>query len=382
MKIAIVTPFPDNPEAPRGGPEVGSVTRARRLAAFGDLDLHVVTFSPAASRPDISSWQGVTIHRLPEPTGSVLFKTIGKGRRKILQYLLELAPEVVHAHDTYGIMVKGVPIPRVLTIHGFIHEDTRVSGRHLPWLRAQLWRWVETAAWADYPHIISISPYVRERLRGISTGVIHDIENPVADSFFHVIRHEKKGTLFSAGVISPRKNTLTLIEAFALLTAGGCSAELRLAGEITDPVYGRHVRDAIRKHGLENRVVLLGRLGTPHIMKELSTAGVFVLVSLEENAPMGIAEAMAAGIPIVTSNRCGMPYMVRHGESGFLVNPKDPVDIAFHLRQLIENSALRNLLGKRSREIASDMYNPERVAKQTRDVYYEAAGVGITACKM
>jgi len=132
------------------------------------------------------------------------------------------------------------------------------------------------------------------------------------------------------------------------------------------------VRERIRRHGLEDRAILLGRIDTEQVRRELAVASVFALVSLEENSPMGIEEAMAAGVPVVTSNRCGMPYMVRDGESGFLVDPHDPHDIARRLRQLLENGELRRSMGAKGREIALDRFHPAKVAARTREVYMQA----------
>lgn len=343
------------------------------LAEFPDLELHVVTTDASCTTVTQTRWGPVTVHRLPLAGHWVLTGAIGVGRRQLQEYLSRLAPDVVHAHDIYGLMVKGLSVPRVFTIHGFIHADTLVSGERLAWFRAHLWRLVERSGWADQPHIISISPYVRERLTGIATGVIHDIENPIAASFFEITRQERRGTIFSAGLICPRKNTLGLVEAFARVVEEGCDARLRLAGHASDPHYASQVEQRIRTLRLEDRIAVLGRLGSDEVRKELSIASVFALVSLEENSPMGIEEAMAAGVPVVTSNRCGMPYMVRNGESGFLVDPLAPAEIARRLRQLLEDDSLRAAMGERSREIAHDRFHPSAVARRTRDVYLRAA---------
>jgi glycosyltransferase involved in cell wall biosynthesis len=101
----------------------------------------------------------------------------------------------------------------------------------------------------------------------------------------------------------------------------------------------------------------------------MAHAAVFTLVSLEENSPMGIEEAMAAGMPVVTSNRCGMPYMVRDGESGFLVDPNNPDDIANRLGQLLKDDELRRSMGAKGREIALDRFHPAKVAARTLEVY-------------
>lgn len=87
---------------------------------------------------------------------------------------------------------------------------------------------------------------------------------------------------------------------------------------------------------------------------------------------MGIEEAMAAGVPVVTSDRCGMPYMVRDGETGFLVDPRDPLEIADRLGELLAGDELRGRLGQRARQIALERYHPDAVAARTAEVYRRA----------
>ena len=374
MKIAIVTHFPKVPEVPHGGVEAVSVNLVKALAAHKDLDIHVITLDSGLHKSHVFLWHGVTMHRLPGREGSAMIHAIGVGRRQVSQYLMNLAPDVVHAHDTYGLMVQGLSIPRVFTIHGFIHSDTMLSKQRWAWIRSRLWRRIETAGWADQPHIISISPYVRERLSGIATGVIHDIDNPISESFYHIERKERQGVIFSAAVISQRKNTLNLIKAFKILLDEGHDAELRLAGTVVEQQYGELVRDYISHMGLGKRVAMLGQLNAGQIHEELSIASAFALVSLEEGSPMGIEEAMAARVPVVTSNRCGMPYMVRHGESGYLVNPLDIPDITRRLKHILEDDPLRDAMGKRAHAIALDRFHPTVVAKRTKEVYYQVSG--------
>ena len=87
---------------------------------------------------------------------------------------------------------------------------------------------------------------------------------------------------------------------------------------------------------------------------------------------MGIEEAMAAGVPVVTSDRCGMPYMVRDGETGFLVDPGDPVEIADRLGELLASEDLRRRFGQRARQVARERYHPDAVAARTAEVYRRA----------
>lgn len=372
MRVAVVTQFPEDPSRPHGGVESVSISLLQALSKHTDLELHIVTLDPSCTSVVLSEWAGISVHRLPKLGRWMLTGAIGSDRHQVATYVKQLAPSVVHAHDVYGLMVKALSIPRVFTIHGFIHADTLVEKQRLARVRSWLWYWAESASWADQPHIISISPYVRERLARIATGTIHDIDNPISESFFHIQRRERKGTILSAAAICPRKNTLSLIESLARLVALGVNVQLRLAGAVTDPVYGERVRESIRACGLEQHVLLLGQVDSAQMKQELAQASVFALVSLEENSPVAIEEAMAAGVPVVTSNGCGMPYLVRDGESGFLVHPHDSSDIAGRLGQLLEDDSLRARMSARSRQIAEDRFNPRAIARRTHEVYLRA----------
>lgn len=372
LKVAVVTSFPRDTGRPVGGVEAVSVNLVRALGEIPELDVHVVTTDHAGAFTEEHAWLGATLHRLPHSGKSVLLDAIGPGRQAIRDFLLKLKPDVVHAHDIYGLMVRDLPIPRVFTIHGFIHSDTRLSGNRMALLRSWLWQRVETAGWAEQAHIISISPYVRERLKGIARGVIHDIDNPIAPECFEIERHEVSGTIFSAAALSHRKNPLALVEALAHVRRAGIDANLRLAGPPIETEYVANLQQRIVQLGLQEYVTLLGSISSDAIREELAKASVFALVSFEEGSPMGIEEAMAAGVPVVTSNRCGMPYMVRHGESGFLVDPYGPTEISRRLIELLADPERCVAMGEKSRAIARDRFHPSIVAQRTLDVYRQS----------
>jgi glycosyltransferase involved in cell wall biosynthesis len=372
VKVAVVTSFPRDPSRPVGGVEAVSVVLVRALAALDDLDVHVVTTDASCSDVERTAHDGATLHRLPRRGRWTLTDAIGPGRRAIQDYLERLTPDVIHAHDVYGLMVKGLALPRVFTIHGFIYADTALSAGRLAGLRSRLWRRIETGGWADQPHIVSISPYVRERLSGIAKGIIHDIDNPIAESFFRIERRERRGVIFCAALINARKNTLTLVEALAHLREKGIDAELRLAGAENEPDYARRVRQRIGELGLQDRVKLLGSISGDQVRAELAAANIFALVSLEEGSPMGIEEAMAAGVPVVASNRCGMPYMIRDGETGFLIDPNDPQDVAWRLAHVLQDDERRAAMGVKAQQVARDRFHPAVVAARTREVYRRA----------
>lgn len=369
LKLAMVTSFPADPAKPGGGVEAVSVNLVRSLAKFPELKVHVITTDHACQTLELSTWENATIHRLPWTATRVLSHTLGSDRLHLRRYLDWLSPDLIHSHDFYGIMVRRIPQPRIFTIHGFIADDTRLAGRPWCFLRSKLWAILEHHNWADQPHIIAISPYVREHLKGISKGTIYDVDNPISEHFFNLKRNAGHNIIFSAATICPRKNTLGLVEAFRLLIKKGVHAQLRLAGKSTDIDYEQSVRQAIQHAQLDRYVTLLGSIGSEQIAEELSHADIFALVSYEEGAPMSIAEAMAAGVPVITSNRCGMPYMVSDGETGFLVDPDQPDEIALCMKRILQNQNLARQMGFRAHTLALDRFHPDRVAGRTRDIY-------------
>jgi glycosyltransferase involved in cell wall biosynthesis len=122
------------------------------------------------------------------------------------------------------------------------------------------------------------------------------------------------------------------------------SIRLLIAGD--GPERPRLVSE-IARLGLDGAVELLGTRGDVHEL--LAAADVFVLSSESEGMPMSVLEAMAAGLPVVASAVGGVPEVVRDGETGALVPPRDPVALAEAIRLLVADPALRQRFGDAGR---------------------------------
>ncbi|QUM81032.1 glycosyltransferase [Moritella sp. 5] len=371
IKLAFVTQFPLDVNHPFGGVEAVSVNLVNSLSAYTELDIQIVTLCTQTEKITQNSWGKVTIHRLPKPKGSDLFNAVTKSKGLVAGYVQSLQPDLIHVHDTYGIMLNDLSIPKVFTVHGFIYENTLFSSSRFCWLRSKVWKLIEQRSWAAQKNIISINPHVREKVSSVSSATIYDIANPIFDDFFSVERNENKQVIFTSSMISPLKNTLILVKATALLMRIGYDIELRIAGEMVNNEYAETLNNYIKENNLYDNIKLLGRLSVFQIKKELGQASIYALASLSENAPMGIAEAMAVGVPVVTSNRCGMPYMVRNGETGFLINPLDENNIANKFKMILDDVQLRLTMGKNAKEFAFSQYHAQSVAKRTFSVYQE-----------
>jgi glycosyltransferase involved in cell wall biosynthesis len=218
------------------------------------------------------------------------------------------------------------------------------------------------------PNIIAISPYVRQVIKPNPLQRIWDIDNPVSDAYFEIAPQPVVGRVLFAGKIIPLKNVAGLIQGFAEAAKHKPECELRLAGPETDPSYAAHCRALAAQLGIADRVKLLGSLSIDEMKGELARASFLTLCSFQENAPLVISEAMAAGLPVVASRVGGIPWMVSEGVTGYRVDPTLDGDIARGLRLSLENRELGQM-GARAKAIAEQRFRTSAVANRTREAY-------------
>jgi len=319
----------------------------------------------------------VTIHRLIASTWpQILDIHAGPGRKRLLAKIRQLNPDLIHSHETFGLTMGDMEIPHVFTVHGFDHANIPAEGRSFAKLRSLLWTYAENRGLGRQKTIISISPYVRGMIeRYAPQAAIHDIDNPVDDRYFTVPSAKQTAgdkRVLILGWINERKNTLGAIRAIAHAIRSGANGTLVVAGESQLSSYKELLLREIRELGIENNVEFLGHINREQLETELRRTTILLLPSLQENAPMAISEAMAASIPVVTSNRCGMPYMVAEGESGFLVDPTNIVQIGERLKELLLSPELCQKMGAQGRAIALERFYSDAVAAKTRAVYESA----------
>ena len=154
-------------------------------------------------------------------------------------------------------------------------------------------------------------------------------------------------TLLTVATVVPRKGHDTLVAALASLTdrpwrlvcAGSLDRDLRAAASL---------RAAIRGHGIEGRVTLAGDLDEAALAREYDRADLFVLPTYFEGYGMAVAEALARGLPVVSTATGGIPDLVAD-EAGLLVQPGDVPGLAAALASVMDDQALRLRLGAGAR---------------------------------
>jgi glycosyltransferase involved in cell wall biosynthesis len=167
------------------------------------------------------------------------------------------------------------------------------------------------------------------------------------------------------GTIQPRKNLATLIEAFHLLKRDrDVPHKLVIVGRkgwLYDQLFTR-----IHKLGLDDEILFTGFVSDEELPFIYDRACVFVYLSLFEGFGLPPLEAMACGVPVITSNTTSLPEVV--GDAGITLPPTDVSRVHEALRQVLGDEALRKTMRHAGLERAQ-MFSWEAAARETLEVY-------------
>ncbi len=190
--------------------------------------------------------------------------------------------------------------------------------------------------------------YIERRL-GVPAARIHRLSNGVDAELLRVEFQPcaQPGLLFMGSWI-PRKGTRELVQAFAELRAASPGLRCTVLGsgvsaEAVRADFAPADREAVDVFPSVTRKELPGLLARDQI---------YVLPSHFEGMPLTLLEAMAAGLPCVTTNICGMRDLIVDGKSGFLISPGDVAGMVSTVRALLASDALRLRIGNAARETA------------------------------
>lgn len=366
--------YPDVAGQIDGGLQAVTVYLVRELSKLPDIDLHVIEFKQGVVQPLVRRIDGFHLHTLPLARLGTL-TGFCRDQQTLNACLARISPTVVHSQGGghHGIIAARSGLPTVVTIHG-IHsrEAAFLPGIHRR-LRARLEGWIGKQVYIKRArHTILISPYVADHYRGDLVGRTHLIPNPVDEQFFQVERENISNTILFAGRLYALKGVKDLVRAVSKLKKKD-NLRVVLAGASKDERYLVELKGMITSLGLEDIVEIPGILEMQDMLQELSHCLCLVLPSYQETAPMVIEEAMAAGVPVIATNICGIPYQVQDGETGFLFPPGDVDLLARNLDRLLSSRDLCEQLGILARQRASEEFRASIIARRTLDVYLEIA---------
>ena len=166
-------------------------------------------------------------------------------------------------------------------------------------------------------------------------------------------------TVLSVARMYPRKRLDDLLRAAAVLRERIPDVHVRIVG--AGPMSHR-LRRLHEDLALGDTVVFLGEVSRAQLSVEYVRANCFCLPTVQEGFGLVFAEAMAAGLPIVACRVAAVPEIVADGQTGLLVNPERPDELATALEKLLTNPGLRKEFGDEARRRV-DTYDLDRVAR-------------------
>jgi glycosyltransferase involved in cell wall biosynthesis len=189
------------------------------------------------------------------------------------------------------------------------------------------------------------------------------------DSFHFRERRPLRPVFLSNRNFDPIYNVPCVLRAFALIQARHPDARLTVAG---DGVQRAELESLVRELGLRN-VEFMG-LVAPDRMPELcDAADIYLNASNVDNMPLSILEAFSAGLPVVTTDAGGIPYIVTHEETGLLVPMNDHEALAAAALRLLADDALaRKIVGRARAEC--DKYTWRAVRGRWLKLYDDVMG--------
>lgn len=253
------------------------------------------------------------------------------------------------------ILKQMVPMTLSITVHG-PDEFYDVPGQRLPdkieaadflvcisrFARSQLMKLSPASAWGKF------------ELCPLGVDVANYNPQPPAAS-------ERPFTVLCVGRLTPAKGQHVLLEACARLRDCGQALRLVIVGTGPDEAS---LQASVKTLGIQDMVTFTGAQNQEQVRAWYRDCDVFVLPSFAEGVPVVLMEAMASGVPCITTRITGIPELIRDGIDGLLVTPSDVQELVDRLLTLQGDPDRRRELGEAGRRRVTQAYNlPLNVAR-------------------
>lgn len=212
----------------------------------------------------------------------------------------------------------------------------------------------------DATAMVVTSPFQVSRLREIGLDnknlvpLCCGVDLPDIQNQNDTLRLDQEVRVVAAGRMIPKKAPLKLLEAFFLAAAEVPGLKLTYIGD--GPLFGAAVKFSLNLDSRE-QVEFCGRLRHHEMLEKVAEADVFMQHSVtdsktgdQEGVPVAILEAMAHGLPVVSTIHSGIPFVVEADVSGFLTPEGDVPAMAQSLIRLARDAQMRRSMGKAGRE--------------------------------
>ena len=184
--------------------------------------------------------------------------------------------------------------------------------------------------------------------------------------------------IFSSGRMVERKGFRYLVEAMPYILDKFPNTKLIIGG---DGPERKNIENIAKKLGISDKIILPGFIPDEDFPKYMKAADVFVLPSIvdskgdTEGSATILLEAMACGTPVVGTKVGGIPYAIKDGIGGFLVDEKNPKQLAEKIIMLLEDENLRREMGKIGRKYVEENFSWDKIAKEYIKIFRLLVGL-------
>ena len=279
-----------------------------------------------------------------------LFEAI-KRSFKIIKALIkiyrELKPDVVIAHGNREITLS--TISALVTrrrVVGYIHNDQSDFYKD----KSKIWRLLEKIFFPLSDNLIIMDKSIMNKIPLFSKRKAIQINNPVEDKYFNYEKISQDLNIIHVGSFVKRKNQLCLIKAFNEISSKHPTSKLILIGEGPEKDY---CQDLCVKLNINNRVEFLGNV--KNVKDHLQRSSLFIMPSFSEGMSIAILEALATGLPLITTDYSPFHRRVTiNGKNGYLVKVNDEYDMADKIDLILKNNKLRIKMSEASKNISKE----------------------------
>lgn len=356
-----------------GGLELATYHLAHQLTTLGH-EVHVITPQDSASaekNPD-----KIIVHRIPilgYPNGlpALVFLKGLVFFKRAMQCIEEIDPDIIHSQNITNsvpahIAGKKRNIPYVICIHG----NLELMGPFLPPILKKRWPKLPYIKNAD--KIIVLTKDMASTIKTQLGTTPEVIPNGVdTDRFYPNITPNislKNPNIICLSRIDDKKGLEYAIESMTIVQKLHPNTKMNIVG---DGEYREKLERLVDKYQLNDTVRFTGLVQNREVPSILRSADIFLLPSLYEGLPLSLLEAMACGLPIISTPVSIVPEIIAEWKNGIMVPFKSPEKIADAILTLINNSNMRLECSTQSSKAARESHSWTLIAKKYEKLYHE-----------
>ncbi len=362
------------------GPPYPHLDPRVRLIKLPSLDLFangLLSLRPRhlLSLTDVIEWTSKLTGGFAEPY------TFG---RRAVKYLREHGREYDLIHDnqslSYGMLeIQEMGLPLVTTVHHPVTSDLRIAlhAARNPWERLLIRRWhyflnMQKKVVKQLHNVVTVSDCSRQDISrdfGLQPAGISVVHNGIDTETFHPLAGVERNPLRLMATCSadaPLKGMRYLLFAYARLLEKYPDLELLL---VSKPKPGGKTEKLVRRLKLGDKVRFVNNISTRQMVQYYAEASIAVVPSIYEGFGLPAGEAMACGVPVVSTDGGALPEVV--GDAGVIVPAKNAAALVEAIDSLLQDERRRRQLGEAGRARILEKFCWQVCARQMTDYYRE-----------